>query len=192
MLGDDPDTDLALLRVDAVAAARGHARRQRPAEARPDRDRDRQSARLRGDRDGRRRLGARPLAAVAHRADDRGRHADRRRAQSRQFRRPARLLPRRGHRHQHRDDHGRAGHLLRRRVQHRQFRRSARSFATAGCGAPISASPPATTPVPRRIALRPASTQTTGAQLIDIDQAAPPRGRAADRRHRDRARRQDR
>ena len=53
---------------------------------------------------------------------DRRRDPDRRRAQSRQFGRTARVLARRSRRHQHRGDHGRAGHLLRGRRQHRKLR----------------------------------------------------------------------
>ncbi len=75
-------------------AAGGETRRQRQAQARPDRDRHRQSARLRRDGDRGRRLGARTLAAIAHRPDDRGRGADRRPAQSRAIP-AARWCPRR-------------------------------------------------------------------------------------------------
>ena len=103
-------------------AAGGDARQFQAAQARPARDRHRQPARLRIDRHHRRGLGARPLAARAVGPADRRRDPDRRRAQSRQFRRPAGLLARRGRRHQHRRDHGRAGHLLRGRRQHREFR----------------------------------------------------------------------
>ena len=121
LLGIDPDTDLALLRADAARSLAVRAARQfEGAAARPARDRHRQSARLRIDRDRRRDLGARPLAARHHRPHDRGRDPDRCRAQSRQFRRAAGVLARRGDRHQHRGDHGRAGHLLRGRQQHRQ------------------------------------------------------------------------
>ena len=102
--------------------AGGDARRFQEAAARPARGRDRQSARLRIDRDGRRRLGARALAARAHRPADRRRDPDRRGAQSGQFRRAAGLLARRGDRHQHRDHPGRAGHLLRGRGEHRELR----------------------------------------------------------------------
>ena len=69
LLGIDPDTDLALLRADAARSfAVRAARRFQAAQARPSRDRDRQPARLRVDRDRRRDLGARPFAARHHRA----------------------------------------------------------------------------------------------------------------------------
>ena len=110
------------------------------AQARPDRGGDRQSARLRFDRHRRRRLGARALADVAQRPADRGRDPDRRRAQSRQFRRRAGLFGGRGHRHQHRDDPGRARHLLCGRQQHRALRGHRDPAAMARCIAPGSAS----------------------------------------------------
>ncbi len=97
VLGRDPDTDIALVRADgsfADVAPLGDSKR--PA-ARPDRHCHRQSARLRIDGDGRRRIGARSLAALLQRPADRRRHPDRCRAQSRQFRRAAGLLARRGY-----------------------------------------------------------------------------------------------
>ena len=143
VVGDDPDTDLALVRVDsAVTLPAARARRFQAAQARAARDRHRQSARLRIDGDDRRHLGARPLAARAVRPADRRRDPDRRRAQSGQFRRPAGVVARRGRRHQHRRDHGRAGHLLCGRRPTRRISCSASWCATATCGAPISASRP--------------------------------------------------
>ena len=122
-LGEDPDTDLALLRAGSARDLRArHARRFQEAPARPAGGRHRQSARLRIDRHRRRHLGARPFAALAQRPADRGRDPDRRRAEPGQFRRAAGVLARRGDRHQHRGDHGRAGHLFRGRQQHRAIR----------------------------------------------------------------------
>ena len=60
LIGEDPDTDLALLRAGAARnLAVGDARRFQEAPARPARGRDRQSAGLRVDRDRGRDLGAR-------------------------------------------------------------------------------------------------------------------------------------
>ena len=65
LLGEDPDTDLALLRAGSARDLPcGDAWRFQDAQARPARGRHRQSARLRIDRDGRRDLGARPLACA--------------------------------------------------------------------------------------------------------------------------------
>ena len=111
----------AARRRRAPAAVR-RARRLQAAAPRPVGDRDRQSAGLRVHRDLGRGLRARPVAARIERTPDRRRRADRRRAQSRKFRRPAGVHARRGGRHQHRGDRRRAGHLLRRREQHRAIR----------------------------------------------------------------------
>ena len=81
---------------------------------------------------------------------DRGRDPDRRRAQSRQFRRAAGVVARRSDRHQHRDHQRRAGHLLCGRQQHRAVRAVARSSATAVSAAPIIGVAGQTAPVPRR------------------------------------------
>ena len=123
LIGEDPDTDLALLRAGAARnLAVGDARRFQEAQARPARGRDRQSAGLRIDRHRGRDLRARAVAARPHRAADRGRDPDRCGAQSRQFGRAAGVLARRGDRHQHRGDRRRAGHLLCGREQHRAVR----------------------------------------------------------------------
>ena len=122
LLGADPDTDLALLKAHGAGLPAAILGDSSALQARPDRGGDRQSARLRFDRHGRRRLGARPLADVAQRPADRGRDPDRRRAQSRQFRRRAGVVGGRGHRHQHRDDPRRARHLLCGRQQHGALR----------------------------------------------------------------------
>ena len=114
--------------------AGGAARRFQAPEARPTGDRHRQSARLRIDGDDRRRLGARPQPALAHRPADRRRDPDRCGAQSRQFRRPAGVLARRSRRREHRGDHGRARHLLCGRRQYRKLR--ARRTGAPRPGAP--------------------------------------------------------
>ncbi len=99
VVGDDPHSDLALLRSsdggtlpfarlgDSKALKRGQLV---VAIGNP--------LGFEFDGNGRRRLGARAVAQGEHRAADRRRHPDRRRAQSGQFRRAAGLLARRGDR----------------------------------------------------------------------------------------------
>ena len=65
VLGDDPDTDLALVRIDESATLPAARLGDFEAsEARRNRYRDRQSARLRFDRHGRRHLGAGAFTAL--------------------------------------------------------------------------------------------------------------------------------
>ena len=124
MLGDDPDTDLALIRVEAdvslPAAKLGDSSKLKRG----------QIAIAIGNPLG---FDATVTAGVVSAL---GRSLQSRTgrmiedvvqtdapAQPRQLGRPAGLLRRRSDRHQHRRHHGRAGHLLCRRFEHRQFRR---------------------------------------------------------------------
>ena len=129
MVGSDKKTDLAVLKVKPTEAAEGgEVRRLRQAAARRMGDRDRQSVQPRRLGDRRHRLGAQPRHQFR---SLRQLHPDRRRHQSRQFRRPAVQSRRRSDRRQHRD------HLAVRRLdRHRlcgavEDRRSAWSIS---CG----------------------------------------------------------
>ena len=117
VIGADPDTDIALIKVDGQTAAAGGAAR-RFVDAADGRVglRDRQSARLRAHRHGRRGQLSR---AEAVRRQPRQLHPDRRGDQFRQQRRTADQRARRGDRHQRRDQLARQQHRLRRADQRR-------------------------------------------------------------------------
>ncbi len=148
VLGDDPATDLALLRVELPrgAATATSASRKRSSAAiwsSPSATLGFESTITAGIV-----LGAGPLAALAKRSPDRRCHPDRRGAQSGQFRRCARGGVRAGGGHQHGHDRGRPGARVRgveqhgavrdRRV-HRTWPRSARASGHCGAnGAPIA------------------------------------------------------
>ena len=125
LVGDDPDTDLAVVRIDARGPGRGAA-------GRFTRIRVGQLAIAIGNPYGFQyrsppassaRLG-RSLRSESGTAD-RQRHSDRRRAQSRQFRRSAGQFAWRSYRRQYRDHSARPGHLLCGRHQHREVYRRA-------------------------------------------------------------------
>ena len=123
VLGVDPDTDLALLRADGVRdlryASLGNSKTLRRGQlvVAIGNPLGFESTVTAG-----RGVGARPFDPLGERPDHRGRDPDRRRAQSRQFRRAAGVVRRRGDRHQHRDHQRRARHLLCGRQQHRAIR----------------------------------------------------------------------
>jgi Trypsin-like peptidase domain len=113
VLGDGPDTDLALLRTELPPrhAGSGAWRLKNPA-AGSACGRDRQSARIRIHHNSRCCVGARPIFALGQRATDRQHHSNRRGAQPREFGRPTRGDQWRGRWHQYRDDHWSAGPLF--------------------------------------------------------------------------------
>ena len=117
VVGADPDTDIALIKVDGQARPAGRAARRfvHAADGRVG-VRDRQPARVRAHRHGRRRQLSRPQAL---RREPRQLHSDRRRDQLRQQRRAAHQRARRSDRHQRRDQLAREQHRLRRADQRR-------------------------------------------------------------------------
>ena len=124
ILGDDPDTDLALLRTElpsgAPAAVLGDSKTLRRGQlvvaiGNP--------LGFEFHRHGRRRVGTGALFTRSERSPHRRRDSDRCGAQSWQFWWPARCDHRRGGRHQHCDDQQRAGYLFCHREQHGRFRR---------------------------------------------------------------------
>ena len=153
------------------AAQGGEVRRLRQAAARRMGDRDRQSVQPRRHGDRRHRLGAQPRHQFRAL---RQLHPDRRRHQSRQFRRPAVQPRRRGDRHQHRDHlavrrldrHRLCGAVRRRRSpSSTSFANSARR-AAAGSACASSRSP---TTSPKASSIKPPH----GALVAGVDDKGP-------------------
>ena len=173
VLGDDPHTDLALLRVvDDVslpAAQLGDSKSLRRGQL---------VVAIGNPLGFESTVTAGVVSALGRslrslqRPADRRRHPDRRRAQSRQFRRPAGRLARRGDRHQHRDDPGAQGICFAVASNTARFVMS-EICATAACGAPCSASSAQTVPLPRRLALAFGLKQARGVAIASLEPDSP-------------------
>ena len=122
VIGTDPQTDLALIKIEATGLPELDARRQRRGPRRRGRDRRRQPVRPRRHRHPRHRLGDGPRH---QRRSVRRLHPDRRRDQPRQLRRPAAQPRGRGDRRQLGDllaERRLGRRRLRRAVEHRRDR----------------------------------------------------------------------
>ena len=171
--GDDPDTALAVVRVEVNLVSA--ARRLATHPGRPAGGRDRQSVRFSVHGHGRRRQRARTVASFPIGTAHRGRHPDRRGAQSRQLRWSAGRFARRGDRRQYGRHSPGAGHLLRDGDQHGQIRRRAFDPRRSHAAEPDRHRRPDRRPAAPRRALPPALRRER--RVGRVDRAREPGGR---------------